>query len=180
MTGVWHDGVYVALGANLGEPALQVSRAMQQLEQLGDFTLTACSSLYASSPMGPREQPDYVNAVCCARTRLAPLELLDQLQSLEKESGRIRAQPSDKTGETRWGPRPLDLDLLLYGQQVINVTRLTVPHPGMLQRSFVLVPLLEIAPDLEIPEKGAARDYLSSVEHFDLKRLPDSVADADT
>jgi len=164
------EGVFVALGANLGEPEQQVRQAMQSLDAVEGLTLLKCSSLYASSPMGPGDQPDYINAVCELACTLPPLALLDQLMFLEHEAGRTRNEPSDK----RWGPRVLDLDLVLFGQQIVNEDRLTVPHPGLLVRSFVLVPLVEIAPDVEVPGHGHARDYLKDREEFNLTRLEDA------
>jgi 2-amino-4-hydroxy-6-hydroxymethyldihydropteridine diphosphokinase len=113
----------------------------------------ACSSLYRSAPMGPANQPDYVNAVMAVETALAPLALLDALQALETAFGRVRH------GE-RWGPRTLDLDILLYGSEILATDRLTVPHPGLAEREFVLYPLQEIAPDLNIPGLGPLADLV--------------------
>lgn len=113
----------------------------------------ACSSLYRSAPLGPANQPDYVNAVMAVETALAPLALLDALQALETAFGRVRH------GE-RWGPRTLDLDILLYGSEILATDRLTVPHPGLAEREFVLYPLQEIAPDLNIPGLGPLADLV--------------------
>lgn len=134
---------YIAIGSNLADPVAQAKAAITALE-----TLTACrficvSSLYASKPMGPQEQPDYINAVACIDTRLAPIELLDALQQIENEQGRVRKE--------HWGARTLDLDILLYGNEVMTTPRLTVPHYGMKTREFVLYPLAEIAPQLQLP-----------------------------
>ena len=156
--------IFVALGSNLGQSDLQLEQALQQILQQPKLTLLACSSLYASSPMGPSDQPDFVNAVCELQTPLPPENLLDLLQGIENSCGRQR------NGE-RWGPRTLDLDILLYAQQQIQSPRLTVPHPGILERSFVLLPLLEIAPMICVPGHGAACHYLSSIEMYGIRRL---------
>ncbi|WP_298444043.1 2-amino-4-hydroxy-6-hydroxymethyldihydropteridine diphosphokinase [uncultured Ferrimonas sp.] len=134
---------YVALGANLGRPELQLSRAIAALGQLPQTDLVNRSQLYRSPPMAGMEQPDYLNAVACIDTDLAPLALLDALQQIERDNGRERHQ--------HWGARTLDLDLLLYGDQQLELPRLTVPHYGMAERAFVLLPLFEIAPALILP-----------------------------
>ncbi|QLE84240.1 2-amino-4-hydroxy-6-hydroxymethyldihydropteridine diphosphokinase [Shewanella sp. Scap07] len=135
--------VYVALGANLAQPHKQLDDAVQALTQLAKHTSLQVSAYYQSTPMGEVEQPDYLNAVVSFDTDLTPLALLDALQAIENQQGRERI--------VRWGARTLDLDILLYGQQVICSERLTVPHSGMKQRSFVLVPLADIAPALILP-----------------------------
>ncbi len=140
--------VYLGLGANLDAPLQQLQQAVNALMQLPQSQLAAVSSFYGSKPMGPQDQPDYVNAVAALDTHLAPEALLDQLQRIELEQGRQRK-------DQRWGPRTLDLDILLYGDQRISTTRLTVPHYGLHQREFVVYPLLELAPDLEIPGHGS-------------------------
>lgn len=167
--------VFVALGANLGDPVLQVIDAVEALRQLPEFDVVACSGLYTSSPMGPQDQPDYVNAVCelgCAAS-LQPLEVLEQLQAVENAAGRQR-DADGVNANGHWGPRLLDLDLLLFGQQQISTERLSVPHPGMLERPFVLVPLLEIEPHIEVPGKGYAKDYRDSLASCQLQRIPQS------
>jgi 2-amino-4-hydroxy-6-hydroxymethyldihydropteridine diphosphokinase len=138
---------YIGLGGNLGDAARQVRAARTAIAAIPNVRELAMSSLYRSAPMGPADQPDYVNAVMAVETRLAALDLLRELQAIETACGRVR------TGE-RWGPRTLDLDLLLYGTEKIDTPELTVPHPGIAEREFVLYPLSEIAPDLEIPGKG--------------------------
>jgi len=140
--------VYLGLGANLDAPLQQLQQAVDALMQLPHSQLAAVSSFYGSKPMGPQDQPDYVNAVAALDTHLAPEALLDELQRIELEQGRQRK-------DERWGPRTLDLDILLYGDQRISTTRLTVPHYGLHQREFVVYPLLELAPDLEIPGHGS-------------------------
>src|SRR5690554_2088758 len=119
----------VGLGANLNEPVQQVLAASHAIAEHESVSDLVCSSLYSSSPMGPQNQPDYVNAVAIFQSNLAPHALLDLLQNIEQQHGRVRKE--------RWGPRTLDLDLLFYGQQQLNDDRLTVPHPGILQREFV-------------------------------------------
>ena len=135
--------VYIALGSNLEHPQAQLTAALQALNELSDSRLTAVSSFYQSKPLGPQDQPDYVNAVACLETSLAPLALLDELQRIEHEQGRVRLR--------RWGERTLDLDILLYADHIIQSERLTVPHDDMHQREFVIIPLIEIAPHLLLP-----------------------------
>lgn len=135
--------IYVAIGANLNNPKQQLDDACSSLIQLADFNSFQVSSYYRSRPMGNVEQPDYLNGVTSFTSDLTPLRLLDKLQQIELEQGRKRL--------VHWGPRTLDLDLLLYDNQIINHARLTVPHYGMKQRAFVLIPLFEIAPDLFLP-----------------------------
>ena len=136
---------YIGLGSNLQQPVQQVTQALQQLAKIPQTSVLKSSPLYQSAPLGPADQPDFINAVAALETRLSPLELLDALQVIEQQQGRIRL------GE-RWGPRTLDLDLLLYADQQIHNDRLTVPHPGLGERNFVLYPLHDIAgDDLVIP-----------------------------
>lgn len=138
----------VGIGSNLDDPARQVGLAMARIATLSGVELTAQSSLYQSAPLGPVDQPDYVNAVVLVETDLAPEALLAALQRVEIEFGRVR-------DGTRWGPRVLDLDLLVYGDRQIERDGLVVPHPRMAERNFVLLPLREIAPDIVIPGLGA-------------------------
>nr|WP_082276044.1 2-amino-4-hydroxy-6-hydroxymethyldihydropteridine diphosphokinase [Moritella viscosa] len=134
---------YIAIGSNLADPIAQAKEAITALKTLTESRFISVSSLYASKPMGPQEQPDYINAVACVGTHLAPIELLDALQQIENEQGRVRKE--------HWGARTLDLDILLYGDEVMSTPRLTVPHYGMKEREFVLYPLAEIAPQLQLP-----------------------------
>lgn len=138
---------YIGIGSNLDQPVDQVKRAIKALDRLPGCCCTAVSPLYRNPPMGPAGQPDYVNAVAAVETALEPRELLLALQDQEARAGRRR------NGQ-RWGPRPLDLDILLYGDQVIAEPELDVPHPGIAERAFVLVPLAAIAPGLQIPGAG--------------------------
>ncbi|KIP85923.1 MULTISPECIES: 2-amino-4-hydroxy-6-hydroxymethyldihydropteridine diphosphokinase [unclassified Stenotrophomonas] len=148
---------WIGLGANLGDAASTVSAAIEALDGLAGTELTRASLLYASPAWGNPDQPPFVNAVACVQTDLPPLALLDALLALETGFGRVR-DPA-----VHWGPRLLDLDLLLYGDQVIDLPRLQVPHPYLHQRAFVLVPLAEVAPDLVIPGQGRVRDAVMQV-----------------
>ena len=133
----------IGIGSNLDNPVAQVRSGLTALRRLPSSQLQLASSLYATPPMGPADQPDYINAVALLTTNLAPHALLDALQSIESEHHRVRGR--------RWGPRTLDLDLLVYGNTVLEDARLTLPHPGIAQRAFVVIPLLEIAPALILP-----------------------------
>ncbi len=124
---------YIAVGSNLAKPILQAKQAIEALKQLPKSQFIAASSLYSSTPMGPQDQPEYINAVVVIDTQLSPLALLDCTQAIEQEQGRERKAE-------RWGPRTLDLDILLYGDEIIDSPRLTVPHYGMKVREFVLYP----------------------------------------
>lgn len=135
---------FIGIGSNLGEPVQQVEQAIKALAGLEQSRLILCSSLYRSAPVGPQDQPDFINAVVAILTRLAPQGLLTSLQAIENVQGRTRS------GE-RWGPRTLDLDLLVYGQASVATAELTLPHPRIAERNFVLLPLSEIAPHLPIP-----------------------------
>jgi len=143
---------FVGLGANLGEPEGQVRRALAAIEAIRATRLLAASSLYRSAPVGVGEQPDFINAVAAIETRLSARALLDELLATEARFGRRRESPG--------APRTLDLDLLLYGEAQIDAPGLTVPHPRMHERAFVLKPLLEIAPKATIPGRGAAQALL--------------------
>ncbi|WP_407331414.1 2-amino-4-hydroxy-6-hydroxymethyldihydropteridine diphosphokinase [Enterovibrio sp. 27052020O] len=145
---------YIAIGSNLGEPVEKAQNAIAALSQLPDSQFIASSSLYSSKPMGPSDQPDYVNAVVAIDTKLLPLDLLDHTQRIELVFGRERK-------DERWGPRTLDLDILLYGDLQLESERLTVPHYGMKEREFVLFPLAEIAPDLHLPDGSAVADLVA-------------------
>jgi 2-amino-4-hydroxy-6-hydroxymethyldihydropteridine diphosphokinase len=154
---------YVGLGSNLERPQEQLLRAFDEFSRLPGTCLSASSGLYRNPPMGPVPQPDYVNAVAALETRLSPLELLDGLQAIEQAHGRVRIE--------RWGPRTLDLDLLLYADQIIDEPRLQVPHPGLHERPFVLYPLAEIAPGLTIPGRGPLAEWLARCPSGGLVRI---------
>ena len=136
---------YIGIGSNQADPIKQAKQAILALKKLPKTQLIICSSLYCSTPMGPQDQPDYINAVAKLDTQLLPLDLLSALQKIELDQGRVRK-------DNRWGPRTLDLDIILYGDQQINDERLIVPHYGMKVREFVLYPLFEIAADLVLPD----------------------------
>ena len=148
--------VYIGIGSNLQQPIEQVRQALLRLAEIHQSRLLAYSPLYRSTPLGPADQPDYINAVAALATELAPLDLLAALQTIERQQGRVRS------GE-HWGPRTLDLDLLLYGDQQISNDRLIVPHPGLGERNFVLYPLYDIAgADLQIPGMGLLGQLLQA------------------
>ena len=155
---------YIGLGSNLDSPRQHIVTAFSALAALPATALTRRSSLYKSKPVGPRDQADFINAVAELETGLLPLALLDGLQVIEDRHGRARGR--------RWGPRTLDLDLLLYGAETINSERLTVPHPEMLKRAFVLAPLVEIRADCALPGGGALNGHLAALDRAGLERLP--------
>ncbi len=157
---------YIGLGSNLADPEQQVSAAISALDMLPDSSLVSRSSLYRSPPMGPQDQPDFVNAVACLETDLAPRDLLLELLRVEREAGR------DRAASVHWGPRVLDLDLLVYANKIIDESELTVPHPGLAQRAFVLEPLNEIAPDLDVPGMGKVSALLKTLGDSALERVP--------
>ena len=164
------DGVqaYIGIGANLGEPAAQVREAFEYLARdLPRTRLTGRSRLFRNPPMGPQDQPDYVNAVARLHTRLQPLELLAALQAIEAACGRRR-------DGTRWGPRLLDLDLLLFGEQCLDLPGLRVPHPGIAERDFVVLPLLELAPGLQIPGAGTVEELAARFDGDGLIPVPEA------
>jgi 2-amino-4-hydroxy-6-hydroxymethyldihydropteridine diphosphokinase len=156
---------YIGLGSNLGDPVAQVRSALAQLAAAEGVDVAAVSRLYSSKPMGPKDQPDYVNAVACLHTTLAAHDLLHVLFAVEKAHGRVR------DAALRWGPRTLDLDLLLYGQETIATPELQVPHPGICERSFVILPLAELAPDLVFPNGRSLQDCLQTLPCDDLYPL---------
>lgn len=156
---------WVGLGSNLQAPRRQVERAFEALARLPRTHLAGRSRLYRSDPLGPPGQPDYVNAVAALDTALAPLALLDALQSIERAHGRERS--------LRWGPRTLDLDLLLYGDLRHACEQLTLPHPRLHERAFVLYPLADLAPGLVIPGFGALSELLRTCPYTGLDVLAD-------
>jgi len=158
--------IYIGLGSNLQHPIGQLRIALGRLESIPGSRLIRYSSLYRTRPLGPTDQPDFVNAVALLDTTLAPLVLLDALQEMERQQGRVR------TGE-RWGPRTLDLDLLLYDDWHIESSRLRVPHPGLHLRAFVLYPLAEIAADLEVPGLGSVVRLRDVCDPLGIERLRD-------
>ena len=153
--------VYIGLGSNLENPSQQILSARADIavfaEEIG------FSSLYRSPPMDGMKQPDYINAVMAINTELPPLDLVHKLQKVENRHGRVRLE--------RWGARTLDLDLLLYGDETINLPDLIVPHLGLAKRAFVLYPLAEISPELMIPTQGAISDLIAHCPLSGLERL---------
>ncbi|MDJ0927819.1 MAG: 2-amino-4-hydroxy-6-hydroxymethyldihydropteridine diphosphokinase [Gammaproteobacteria bacterium] len=156
---------WIGLGSNQDDPQAQIQRAIEALKQLPDTHCLRVSGLYANPPFGPIPQPDYVNAVVGLLTRLTPRVLLGALQQIELAAGRNRSDSQ------RWGPRPLDLDLLTYGVRQIAEHGLKVPHPGIAERNFVLLPLLEVAPSLQIPGLPSIAHMASSVGRSGILRL---------
>lgn len=140
MTPVW-----LAIGSNLASPLQQVNAALDALTQIPDTRIVAVSAFYRTPPLGPQDQPDYLNAAVALETSLEPEMLLDHTQRIELQQGRVRK-------DERWGPRTLDLDIMLFGDRVIDTPRLTVPHYDMKNRGFMLWPLFEIAPELMFPD----------------------------
>ena len=155
--------VYLSLGSNLGDCLKHIREAIRELQQLPNSTFQTCSSLYQTKAIGPGVQNDYINAVCCLHTTLAPDLLLQHLQRIEQQHQRVRRE--------RWGPRTLDLDILLFADQQINSPALTIPHPGIQSRAFVLYPLQEIAPLLILPGLGALSDLLKQCPAQGIERL---------
>lgn len=156
--------VFVGLGSNLDEPLLQLQRAIECIRETKNIELDNVSSFYRSAPMGPQDQPDYINAVVELSTDLKAENFLDCLQEIENKQGRIRSE--------RWGARTLDLDIILYGKEEINTERLTVPHYGMSERDFVLYPLSDLVDeDFEIPKVGKLKQLLAKCPMTGITRL---------
>lgn len=160
MTGVT---AYIALGANLDDPMAQVMAGFAALATLPQTRLIARSSLYRTAPVGYADQPDFINAVAAVETGLTPRELLDQLLATELSRGRVRKFAN--------APRTLDLDVLLYGDLELHEHGLTIPHPRLHERAFVLVPLAEIAPHAMVPGRGRVAELLRAVDTGDVKQL---------
>lgn len=156
---------FVGLGANLGDAQASVRAAAVRLGQLPETECLALSRLYRTPAWGLEAQPDFINAVAVLRTALEPVTLLEHLLAVEREFGR------DRSREQRWGPRRLDLDLLLFGDRVLDVPGLQLPHPRLHERAFALVPLLDVAPDAWIPGHGYARDAASGLERSNIQPL---------
>lgn len=154
---------WIGLGSNLEEPLQQLASAVTALATLPRTTLLGQSPFYRSRPMGPQDQPDFVNGVVLLNTSLSAEALLDELQRVEHLHGRVR--------ERRWGPRTLDLDLLLYGRDTIATERLTVPHPGIAERDFVMRPMLDIDPAASLPDGRRIDELLALCADNHLQRL---------
>lgn len=157
---------YIGLGSNLHQPRLQIFQALAELSALPQIWHVTSSKHYQSAPMGPQDQPEYINAVAALDTELEPYTLLANLQAIE--------QCHYRTKKRHWGERTLDLDLLLYGDLEIDTEGLTIPHPGLHERAFVLYPLAEIAPDIVIPRRGRVVDLIPYCSYPDAQRLEDN------
>lgn len=147
---------YIALGSNLASPLDQVNAAITALGEIPQSRIVAVSSLYRTPPLGPPDQPDYLNAAVALETALEPETLLDHTQRIELQQGRVRKAE-------RWGPRTLDLDIMLFGNLTLNTERLTVPHYDMKNRGFMLWPLFEIASDLHFPDGTSLQEILANL-----------------
>ncbi|MCG6938840.1 MAG: 2-amino-4-hydroxy-6-hydroxymethyldihydropteridine diphosphokinase [Gammaproteobacteria bacterium] len=146
--------VYIGLGSNIEQPFLQIKQAILALESLPGTRVLADSGYYTSKPMGPEDQPDYVNAVIEIETVLEAKQLLNHCQLIEQQQGRVKKR--------HWGERTIDLDILLFADQQIAAKDLTIPHPGICQRDFVYLPLLKLNPEVEIPGKGMLNAMVES------------------
>jgi len=154
---------YIGIGSNMKNPLQQVTHALQTLANLPNTTLVSQSSMYSSDAVGPGQQDSYINAVAKLSTEYSSADLLQQLQAIEADHGRIRKQ--------RWEPRPLDLDILLFGNQIISTSTLSVPHPELSQRHFVLYPLAEIAPELVLPDGRTIAGLLTECSISELLKV---------
>lgn len=150
--------VFVALGSNLDHPVLQVQQALREIDELPETALVKISALYETAPVGVLDQPPFVNAVAQIATTLSPHDFLARLHAIEAQHGRVRKNANEEKN----GPRTLDLDILLFDELRISERGLTIPHPRMCERAFVLVPLLEIAPEVVVPGKGIAKEFLAA------------------
>jgi len=150
------DGIYIGLGSNLDEPIQQILTAIKHLQSTAEVQIVAVSNLYKTPPMGPQNQPDYINAVAELKTMLSPHQLLIYLHHLENQQARSR-------DTERWGARTLDLDLLLYADTVLNTDELTIPHIGIKQRAFVLYPLYDIVQNKPLPLIGQVGDLIEQL-----------------
>lgn len=158
--------VYLGLGSNLDSPIENLRSARATIANEPHIEEIAFSSFYQSPPMAGMNQPDYINAVMAVETDLSALELLATMQKIENQHGRIRSQ--------RWGARTLDIDILLFGEEIVDLPDLKIPHYGMAERAFVLQPLFEIASDLEIPILGKLTELVAHCPLNDLERLADA------
>jgi 2-amino-4-hydroxy-6-hydroxymethyldihydropteridine diphosphokinase len=155
--------VFLSLGSNLGDRAATLERALRELEASGEVRILRRSSLYATAPVDRTDQPQFYNLAVEVETSLAPETLLDRCQDVERRLGRVRAE--------RWGPRTVDVDILLYDRQTVSTERLIVPHPELLRRRFVLEPLLEIAPEAVLPDGTPVAPHRARVADQSVRRL---------
>ena len=154
---------YIGLGSNLKGPKEQIEKALRSLSEVKEITLLLVSSFYQSKPLMDMPGPNYLNVVCKIETDLGAFELLNFCQEIEENQHRVR--------EVKWGSRTIDLDILLYGDQILSTQRLTIPHPEMINRAFVLLPLFEIEPRLKLPLLGPLRGLLERIEPSDVEKL---------
>ncbi len=164
----FHSVVYIGLGSNMDNPVQQVKFAQRELGEMTGCTLVRASSLFETGPIGRGDQPAFINAVAEVGTTLSPSQLMQELLAIEQRHNRIRAEKN--------GPRTLDLDILIFNDWRISTEAVTIPHPRAHQRAFVLIPLLEIAPDLYIPGRGYARDFLPDVAGQQIRKLQEAIA----
>ena len=155
--------VYIGLGSNLKGPKKQIEKALRALNKAKEITLLSVSSFYQSKPLLDMPGPNYLNVVCKIETDLSALDLLNFCQEIEDNQHRVR--------EVKWGSRTIDLDILLYGDQVLATKRLTIPHSEMINRAFVLLPLFEIEPGLKLPLLGPLKGLLERIEPSDVEKL---------
>ena len=154
---------YIGLGSNLKGPKEQIEKALRALSETKEITLLLVSSFYQSKPLMDMPGPNYLNVVCKIETDLGVFELLNFCQEIEENQHRVR--------EVKWGSRTIDLDILLYGDQILSTQRLTIPHPEMINRAFVLLPLFEIEPRLKLPLLGTLKGLLERIEPSDVEKL---------
>ncbi len=154
---------YIGLGSNLQNPRAQIENALNALRCSDEIEVSSVSSLYESKPLLDMPGPNYINAVCKINTTLSAIDLLDICQTIEDNQKRVR--------EVKWGSRTIDLDILLYEQQVISSDRLSIPHPEMIDRAFVMVPLYEIDKEINVPLLGPVRTLIDRINKLDVKKL---------
>jgi len=154
---------YIGLGSNLNNPKAQIEKALSAINRVEEVSLKEVSSFYESKPLLDMPGPNYINAVCGVDTSLSAIDLLDVCQSIEDDQKRVR--------EVKWGSRTIDLDILLYEQQVISNERLSIPHPEIANRAFVLVPLHEIDKEMKVPLLGPVKKLVDRINTDDLKKL---------
>ena len=155
--------VYVALGSNLGDREAHLIQGAKDIEELQDCSGLVMASLYETEPMGPQDQPDYLNSVCSFDCELEPLDLMHELKLIERQHGRVQSTE-------RWRARPLDLDIILFGDRSVNTEELVIPHPGLAKRSFVLWPLAELNEGLSIPELGSIQQLMENCDRLGIQR----------
>ena len=155
--------VYVALGSNLGDREAHLIQGAKDIEELQDCSDLVMSSLYETEPMGPQDQPDYLNSVCSFDCELEPLDLMREMKLIERQHGRVQSTE-------RWRARPLDLDIILFGDKSLNTEELVIPHPGLAKRSFVLWPLAELNESLLIPGFGSIQQLMENCDRLGIRR----------